>query len=214
VTETGFGLVFGFINRLQVVTTITYNTVLDLHNLHYNLLSLFPLVFTIRFLATDLNTGILQVWLHHTLPISLYYSTHKVFKSHVKSSQTDLLFPSVLLVPIRSLVRVLLPRLLFTRNWTTTLTAFTSHLELSSFGTELNYLELNYLEYYQSRVIASARQRTENLVVLLVSANHTENISRGSYCCVRDITPRTSHVTPTAWFHWRADRHLATSFKH
>jgi hypothetical protein len=61
VTETGFGLVIGFIKRLQVATTVTYNTVRALHNLqslHYNLLSLFPLVFTIRFLATDLNTGI------------------------------------------------------------------------------------------------------------------------------------------------------------
>jgi hypothetical protein len=49
VTETGFGLVIVFFNRLQVVTTITYNTVSDLHNLqslHYNILSLFPLVFT------------------------------------------------------------------------------------------------------------------------------------------------------------------------
>jgi hypothetical protein len=58
VTATGFGLVIRFINRLQVVTTITSNTVPDLHNsLHYNLVSLFPLVFTIRFLSTDLNTG-------------------------------------------------------------------------------------------------------------------------------------------------------------
>jgi hypothetical protein len=65
-TAAGFGLVIGFINRLQLVTTstITYNTVPDLHNLqllHYNLLRLFPLVFTIRFLATDLNTGIIAV---------------------------------------------------------------------------------------------------------------------------------------------------------
>jgi hypothetical protein len=62
VTETGFGLVFGLINRLQLVTTNNYNTVPELHNLqslHYNLLSLFPLVFTILFLATDLNTGII-----------------------------------------------------------------------------------------------------------------------------------------------------------
>jgi hypothetical protein len=62
VTETGFGLVIGFINHSQVVTTNNYNTVPDLHNLqslHYNLLSLFPLVFTIGFLATDLNTGII-----------------------------------------------------------------------------------------------------------------------------------------------------------
>jgi hypothetical protein len=64
VTATGFGLVIGFINSLQLVTTNNYNTVPDLHNLqslHFNLLSLFPLVFTIRFLATDLNTGIVSL---------------------------------------------------------------------------------------------------------------------------------------------------------
>jgi hypothetical protein len=44
----------------------------------------------------------------------------------------QLLFPSVPLVRIRTLVRVLLPRLLFTRNLTTTVTAFTSpHMELT-----------------------------------------------------------------------------------
>jgi hypothetical protein len=56
VTEMEFELVFGFINRLQLITTNNYNTVPDLHNLqslHYNLLRLFPLVFTIRFLATQ-----------------------------------------------------------------------------------------------------------------------------------------------------------------
>jgi hypothetical protein len=59
VRETGFGLVIGFIDHVQFVTTNNYNTAPDLHNLqllHYNLLSLFPLVFTIRLLATDLNT--------------------------------------------------------------------------------------------------------------------------------------------------------------
>jgi hypothetical protein len=67
----GFGLAIGFINRLKAVTTITYNTVPDLHNLeslHYNLLSLFPLVFNIRFLAMDLKTGII------TLSIFKYYT--------------------------------------------------------------------------------------------------------------------------------------------
>jgi hypothetical protein len=61
VTATGFGLVIGFINRLQLVTN-NYYTLPDLHNSpHYNLFSLFPLVFTIRFLATDLNTEIITV---------------------------------------------------------------------------------------------------------------------------------------------------------
>jgi hypothetical protein len=49
----------------------------------------------------------------------------------------------------------------------------------------------------ESRYIAFARPRTENTVLLLVSADRTESISRGSYCCVRNITSKTSHVTPT-----------------
>jgi hypothetical protein len=92
VTEMGFGLVFGFINRLQLATTNNYNTVPDLRtlkSLQYNLLSLFPLVFTIRFLATDLNTKTIRVLLNHTLQMLLHYSTHKVFTSHFKSSQDD-----------------------------------------------------------------------------------------------------------------------------
>jgi hypothetical protein len=32
VTETGFGLVIGFINHSQVVTTINYNTVTNFHS--------------------------------------------------------------------------------------------------------------------------------------------------------------------------------------
>jgi hypothetical protein len=92
VTETGFGLVIGLINRLQLVTTINYNTVPDLHNLqslHYNLLSLFSLVFTIRFLATDLNTGIVRdssfkyhctesllITINTALPLFLHFMFH------------------------------------------------------------------------------------------------------------------------------------------
>jgi hypothetical protein len=57
VTETGFGLVIGFINRSQVVTKINYNTVTNFHfykSLHASLLSLFQIFFNIRFLRTDL----------------------------------------------------------------------------------------------------------------------------------------------------------------
>jgi hypothetical protein len=50
-------------------------------------------VFTLRFLATDFNTGTITV----TLQISLYYSTHKVFKSQVKSSLHRLTFKSQLI---------------------------------------------------------------------------------------------------------------------
>jgi hypothetical protein len=92
VDETGFGLVIGFIDRLQLVTTNNYNTIPDLHNLkllHYNLLSLFPLVFTIRFLAADLNTGIttdshfkyyctksLLITINTALPLFLHFVVH------------------------------------------------------------------------------------------------------------------------------------------
>jgi hypothetical protein len=49
VTKTGFGLVIGFINNPQVVTTINSYTVTDLQtlkSLHTNLLSLSAIVFT------------------------------------------------------------------------------------------------------------------------------------------------------------------------
>jgi hypothetical protein len=42
-------------------------------------------IFHIRFLTTDFNAGAITV----TLQISLHYSTHEVFKSHVKSSRAD-----------------------------------------------------------------------------------------------------------------------------
>jgi hypothetical protein len=67
---------------------------------------------------------------HSKIVTTINYNTVTNFHSTSTprhSSQSDLLFPSVLLVPIRTLVRVHLPRLL---NWTTTVTAFTSsHLE-------------------------------------------------------------------------------------
>jgi hypothetical protein len=47
--KTGFGFVIGFINNLQVITTINYYTIAALHNLqslHTNLFSLSALVFT------------------------------------------------------------------------------------------------------------------------------------------------------------------------
>jgi hypothetical protein len=55
--------------------------------------------------------GTTEVSLNHTLPISLCYSTHKVFKPHVKSSQADFLYSSVLFCtpPACLLVCVLLP---------------------------------------------------------------------------------------------------------
>jgi hypothetical protein len=74
-TETRFKLIIGFINNLQVITTINYSIVAGLHNLqslHTNLLSL--------------SAVAIQVSLNYTLPISLHNNTHKVLKSHNKSS--------------------------------------------------------------------------------------------------------------------------------
>jgi hypothetical protein len=92
VTKTRFGLVIGFINYLQVVTTTKYNTVTDFHTTNHS-----TLIFSVYFHYSSLsvswqriyNTGTIKVSLNHALPISLYYNTHKVFKSHVKSSQVD-----------------------------------------------------------------------------------------------------------------------------
>jgi hypothetical protein len=171
VTETGFGLVIRLINHSQKVTTINYNTVSDFYTTKHS-----TLTFSVYFHCSSriYHTGTIQGRLHHALPISLYYSTHKVFTSHVKSSQADLLFSSVLLVPIRSLVRVLLPRLLFTRNWTKTVTAFTSHLEL-------NWTLWNIIS------VALYRLRTDH-------AQKTR-----LYCCIRNIAQWTSHMTPSQY---------------
>jgi hypothetical protein len=45
----GFGLLIGFTDHLQVITTNNYHTIADIHTTNHStlsLLSLFPLVFT------------------------------------------------------------------------------------------------------------------------------------------------------------------------
>jgi hypothetical protein len=84
-----FGLLIGFVNNLQVVTTNNYNTIADLQNLqslHTNLFSLSALV------LTDLQHRNYKSLTKSTLPTLLCYSTNKVFKSHVESSQADFLY--------------------------------------------------------------------------------------------------------------------------
>jgi hypothetical protein len=49
------------------------------------------------------NVGTVKVSLNHTLPILLYYSTHKVFISHVKSSQADFNYELPLAISHRKL---------------------------------------------------------------------------------------------------------------
>jgi membrane-anchored protein YejM (alkaline phosphatase superfamily) len=64
-----------FIGSSPVVTTNNYYTIANIHNLqwfHTNLLSLFPLVFIIRFLAPIYNTFTVNKSSSHT-PILLIY---------------------------------------------------------------------------------------------------------------------------------------------
>jgi hypothetical protein len=75
-----FRLLIGFIDNLQVVTTINYNTVTHLQSLYANLFILSAAVFSL----TESNTST------------------KAFNSHFTSSQADLLYFSVLMVSIRS----------------------------------------------------------------------------------------------------------------
>jgi hypothetical protein len=65
--------------RLQpLLITLSHNTIAilqTLQSLHTNTFSLFPLVFTIHFLAQSYNTWTIKVSLKYTLPISLHFGT-------------------------------------------------------------------------------------------------------------------------------------------
>jgi hypothetical protein len=69
--------------QFSSLSTARYKPVLT------DFLNLFPLVFTVRFLARIYNTGTIKVSLNCTLPISLYYSKHNFFKSQTNYSQAD-----------------------------------------------------------------------------------------------------------------------------
>jgi hypothetical protein len=90
------------------LSTIKYNSVTDFHTTKHS-----TLLASVYLHSRIYNTGTITVSLNHTLPIPLRYSTHKVLKSHVKSSQADFFYSSVLLdLTACLLVRVLLPLLL------------------------------------------------------------------------------------------------------
>jgi hypothetical protein len=83
----GFRLVIEYINNLQFVTTINFYTIAALHHfqsLHNNLFIFLSQSSRIY------NTGTIKVSLNYTFPIPVCYSTHTVFKSHVKFSQADM----------------------------------------------------------------------------------------------------------------------------
>jgi hypothetical protein len=100
--------------------------------------------------------------------------------------QAHLLFSSVLLVAIRSLVHVLLPQLSFTRNWTETVTAFTSpQLEVTaSSGTLLVW-----------------NWTIPNITKVALYSLHTDHAQNTRfYCFTWIIETWTSHETPSQYW--------------
>jgi hypothetical protein len=81
------------------------------------ILSFANIIILSRVLVTETEFELVIVFINHSQVVTTTnYNTITKFQSTStlrQSSQSDLLFPSVLLVPIRSLVRVLLPRLSF-----------------------------------------------------------------------------------------------------
>jgi hypothetical protein len=85
-----FRLVIGFINHLEVVTTINYNTVPDFYTTeHSTLISSVSLHCSSRIY----HTGTMQVSLDYTLQV---LHINRVFQSHFKSSQVDELSSSTM----------------------------------------------------------------------------------------------------------------------
>jgi hypothetical protein len=82
--KTPFGLLTGLFNNLQVVTTINYYNVSSLHTLQ----TLLTIIYSLcpQWSSRINHAGVTQASVNYTLPISLYYSTHKVLKTHNKSS--------------------------------------------------------------------------------------------------------------------------------
>jgi hypothetical protein len=110
------------------------------------------------------NTGTIKVSLNHTLPISLHYSTHKAYKSHVKSSQADFLYSSVLL-QLTAILRPLNPRL---RN--------SPHL----------YRRVTHTDLQKTHHVIAIQP-----VHLRSGWTYTKHISRGRYLLLCDVTADT-----------------------
>jgi hypothetical protein len=78
--DTQFGLVIGFINNLEVVTTITYNTVTQLTIITRQ--SLYSICCTLHVFITW-GSSYKSHWITDS-QFSLHSNTHKVFNSHLR----------------------------------------------------------------------------------------------------------------------------------
>jgi hypothetical protein len=102
---TGSSSMIGFISTLVTISlliTFKYSVIADLHT-HTRWSSPRTTVKTQELLRVSLN---------HTLPIPLHYSTHKAFKTYLKSSQVDELSVAIFY------------RVLRTQNWIVVLFVF------------------------------------------------------------------------------------------
>jgi hypothetical protein len=113
--KAGFRLVIGFIGYLHIVTEILITLLLTFAPQSTPRYSLQSVCTSLHGFITQ---ELLKLILNHTLPIPLYYSTHKVFKSHVKSSQADFLYSSILLQLTAACKRPTLPPINL-RRWPT-----------------------------------------------------------------------------------------------
>jgi hypothetical protein len=143
-----------FIEHSQVVITTKYNAVTDFHTRNHS-----TLIYSVYFYKCALsvswqriyNTRTIKVSLNHTLPISLYYSTLKVFTSLLSLlvvSSSITLYSSV---PICI-------QLIFTIHC--------SELHCTSSNSLFNYFQLLRL-FWESRYIAAAwtTQKTQSLLL-------------------------------------------------
>jgi hypothetical protein len=96
---------------LITITHKQYSAITHLQHLQFTVAHAlgFP-VSTSCLVATDLNTGSIQVSRNHTVPIPLHDSTHKVSTSHLKSSQVDELSSSTAIFHFSSLIPLTLNR--------------------------------------------------------------------------------------------------------
>jgi hypothetical protein len=150
-----------------------YGAIADLHHLQYTVAhALGFFLFTSRLLAMDLNTETT------TVSHSKYYTCVRP-SNHTSVLHRLTSFSSVLLVPIRSLVRVLLPQLLFTRNY-----IHSPHLELNS----ASLINLSELVILGISLYSRGMDHTENTATIVETCLPTADFIENSLFIVAQCT--------------------------
>jgi hypothetical protein len=89
VTIDGFGLVIGYTEHLQIVTTSNYNAIDNLHNLQITIAHAKPSqsAFTSRFPVTDLNNGDFSASVLTSLLTGEYPTTELLLQTFLVTSR-------------------------------------------------------------------------------------------------------------------------------